>query len=184
MNYCDPETNEWHYKENGAGQTHIEPFKGGLSDSEKRAFEGLGGGRYLYSLGVQFADVGAKSARCPEYAKTKGGTVFYWGAPLLPDHAIPRVKAELKAESEAILGDPIDEPIEYPIFDRVITSMAGRHGVVELRGAQLFAKQLGWDDDTLIEFAGSIGVDLHDLQESGCIKLRDMMREEKSKGGS
>ena len=140
MHYLDPETDEWHYKENGAGQTHIEPFKGGLSDSEKRAFEELGGGRYLYSLGTQFAETAlSKSAKCPEYAKTKGGTVFFWGQPLLPDHSIPRVKQEIQDVAEEIFGEPVDEPADFPIFDRVIASMARRQGVAELRGAQSFA---------------------------------------------
>ena len=183
MNYLDHDTGEWHYKENGAGQTNIEPFKGGLSDSEKRAFEELGGGRYLYSLGVQFAETSnSKSSKCPEWAKTKSGTVFYWGSPLLPTHALPGVKKAVQEQAEEIFGEQIEERIEFPNFHIYINSMANRPGVSELRGAESFARDLKWDDDTLAAFAESIEVDLHNLDKAKCVKLRDMLKEEKNKG--
>jgi len=187
MNYLDPETAEWRYKENGAGQTHIEPFKGGLSDAEKRAFEQLGGGRYLYNLGDEFVEVADKrNEKFCNYARTPKphDKVFYWAIPSLPDWAIPGVRKAVQEQGEEIFGEPVDEPLDYPLFDRVIASMTRRQGVAELRGAKSFAKELKMDDDTLVAFATSIGVDLHDLTKANCIKLRDMMREEKIKGGS
>ena len=45
-----PERNEWITKSNGAGNTDIEPVKGGLSNAFKRAASMWGIGRYLYNL--------------------------------------------------------------------------------------------------------------------------------------
>jgi len=178
MHYC-VEIDDWQWKENGASQTNIEPFKGGLSDAEKRAFEELGGGRYLYSLKTQFAETAnSRSAKCPEWAKTKGGTAFYWGAPLLPEWAIPGVKKEVDALAEDATGDPLAERTEFPKFDIIINSMTRRPGVSELRSVKVTARDLGWDDALLAGFAESIGVDLHALDKAKCIKMRDMIRAE------
>jgi len=178
IHYCDPEHGVWRWKENGAGQTKIEPFMGGLSHAEKRAFEQLGGGRYLYSLDTQFAETGSKSAKCPEWAKTKGGTTFYWGPPLLPSWAIPGVKKSVNETANEVLGEPIADRPEFPAFDIIINSMTRRPGVSELRSAKVYAQDLGWDDDMLAGFADSIGVDLHALDKAKCIKIRDMIRAE------
>lgn len=45
-----PERKEWITKSNGAGNTDIEPVKGGLSNAFKRAASMWGVGRYLYDL--------------------------------------------------------------------------------------------------------------------------------------
>ena len=45
-----PDRNEWITKSNGAGNTDIEPVKGGLSNAFKRAASMWGIGRYLYDL--------------------------------------------------------------------------------------------------------------------------------------
>jgi len=174
----DPPGGTWEWKENGAGQTNIEAFKGGLSDSEKRAFEQLGGGRYLYSLSEMFAETShSSSAKCPFYAKTKEGTVFYWGPPLLPDWAVPGVKKAVQELSEEVTGESVDEPIDYPEFDRIITSFANRPGVKALQEAQLSARKRGWGDDELFKFAKEQGINLREgLTKVGCIKLRDMIK--------
>ena len=64
---------EWITKSNGADETDIEAFKGGISSSFKRvAASGFGIGRYLYTLDTVFPDV----SETPKYegwkqAKTK-----------------------------------------------------------------------------------------------------------------
>ena len=45
-----PDRGEWITKSNGAGNTDIEPVKGGLSNAFKRAASMWGVGRYLYDL--------------------------------------------------------------------------------------------------------------------------------------
>ena len=45
-----PERSEWITKSDGAGNTDIEPVKGGLSNAFKRAASIWGIGRYLYAL--------------------------------------------------------------------------------------------------------------------------------------
>lgn len=186
--FVNPDNNEWEWKENGAGQTNMEAFKGGLSDAEKRAFEQLGGGRYLYSLDEEFVETSpTKSGKYPFYARLKkedGGTVFYWGPPLLPEWAVPGARQGVQDLSEEVTGEQIDEPIKYPEFDRIITSFERRPGVAELRGAKLLAKDLKWSDDLLFEFATAQGINLREgLTKVGCIKLRDMIRQEKDGKG-
>lgn len=81
---------EWITKWDGADKTEIEPTKGGLSDSMKRAAVQWGIGRYLYNLEANFADVSQSKPQGDEWrlAKTREGT-FYWRPPQLPDWALP-----------------------------------------------------------------------------------------------
>ena len=48
---------EWVQKEDGAGDTQVEPEKGSLSDAFKRAAVKWGIGRYLYSLPAQWVEI-------------------------------------------------------------------------------------------------------------------------------
>lgn len=96
----------WVTKWDGADPTDIEPIKGGLSDSMKRAAVQWGIGRYLYELDAAFARIvenrqdGAKQAG-------KGPDSFWWLPPQLPAHALPRPgkasqqQAQTKAEPTA-----------------------------------------------------------------------------------
>ena len=54
--YCE-ERGEWVQKWDGAENTDIEPVKGGISDSFKRAAVLWGIGRYLYGLAATWVDV-------------------------------------------------------------------------------------------------------------------------------
>jgi hypothetical protein len=58
------ERNEWVTKFDGAENTDIEPIKGGLSDSFKRAACIWGIGRYLYELGGIWVEVETKGKSC------------------------------------------------------------------------------------------------------------------------
>lgn len=79
---------EWIAKEDGAEQTDIESFKGGLSSALKRAGSVWGIGRYLYGLETGYAKI-TNESRGTRWGKTKDGTEFYWEAPHLPQWALP-----------------------------------------------------------------------------------------------
>lgn len=96
ISFRDPDTSEWCWKENGAPQTGYEPFKGGLSDSEKRTFAELGGGRYLYKLTANWAIIALEKSDATPYfqaekkeGKGKDHCAFWWGPPKLPAFALP-----------------------------------------------------------------------------------------------
>lgn len=78
----------WVTKEDGAEQTDIESFKGGLSSSLKRTGSTWGIGRYLYKLEANFATI-VSDRKGANWGKTKDGTEFYWTAPPLPAWALP-----------------------------------------------------------------------------------------------
>lgn len=98
----------WVTKYDGAENTDIEPIKGGLSNSMKRAAVQWGIGRYLYQLEAQFAECRVVGGRrdCGEYENyayinpKKGAAVSCaWQAPTLPLWAQPHVKIESYLES-------------------------------------------------------------------------------------
>jgi len=81
--------NEWVTKEDGAEQTDIESFKGGLSSALKRAGSVWGIGRYLYQLESGFATIVPQGTKDAKWGKTKDGADFYWIPPALPAWALP-----------------------------------------------------------------------------------------------
>lgn len=89
---------EWISKENGASETNIDPFKGGISGAFKRvAASGFGIGRYLYDLEEGFAncqlDKPANTAGWSK-AKTKDNKIIWWQTPDLPKWALPGKQKE------------------------------------------------------------------------------------------
>jgi hypothetical protein len=80
---------QWIHKEDGAEQTDIESFKGGLSSALKRAGSAWGIGRYLYKLESAFATIVDAKTKEARYGKTKDGGDFHWVAPALPQWALP-----------------------------------------------------------------------------------------------
>lgn len=98
---------EWVWKSNSAGDTKVEPLKGGSSDAFKRAAAVWGVGRYLYYLPNQWVGLN-------EYKQLKE-------IPELPDWAIPkRVErwediAELEADMQG------SEPYEVPEEKAVVS---------------------------------------------------------------
>ena len=98
-------------KWDGAENTNIEPVKGGISDSMKRAAVQLGIGRYLYDLPVYYAVCFTKTNMGANYqvfmSKDKQTKVFgSWDAPQLPDYALPHqiLEMRLKTHIEQIAG--------------------------------------------------------------------------------
>ena len=81
----------WVFKEDGADNTEIEPFKGGLSSALKRAGSVWGIGRYLYGLETGFCQI-TEDKRGAKFGKTKEGKAFYWLPPALPQWALPKGK--------------------------------------------------------------------------------------------
>ena len=78
---------EWVTKWDGAENSDVEPVKGGLSNSMKRAAVQWGIGRSLYSLGESWATVHDAGHY---FAKTKEGRSFRWDPPVLPEWAVPK----------------------------------------------------------------------------------------------
>ncbi|MCX8130916.1 MAG: Rad52/Rad22 family DNA repair protein [Clostridia bacterium] len=88
----------WIYKENGASNTDIEAFKGGISGAFKRvAASGYGIGRYLYNLEESYAECqlekpsntkGWETAKTKEKDPSQKKTI-YWKIPTLPKWALP-----------------------------------------------------------------------------------------------
>jgi hypothetical protein len=85
---------EWIWKENGASETQVEAFKGGISASLKRvAASGYGIGRYLYNLTESFAECVIEKPKNMvgwNKAQTKERKTIYWKTPTLPDWALPK----------------------------------------------------------------------------------------------
>jgi hypothetical protein len=85
-------TGQWVTKWDGAANTDIEPVKGGLSGSMKRAAVQWGIGRYLYNLPATFVKVGGNGTNYQPKKVKDGKTVheaFNWSAPELPRWALP-----------------------------------------------------------------------------------------------
>lgn len=86
--------NGWIYKENGASETQVEAFKGGISASFKRvAASGYGIGRYLYDLTESFAECTTEKPKNMSgwnKATTKDKKTIYWKTPILPEWALPK----------------------------------------------------------------------------------------------
>ncbi len=78
----------WVTKEDGAEQTDIESFKGGISSALKRAGSAWGIGRYLYGLDSAYAKV-VTDKKGANWGKSKDGTEFFWLPPALPAWALP-----------------------------------------------------------------------------------------------
>jgi hypothetical protein len=85
---------EWLTKWDGADNTNIEPVKGGLSDSMKRAAVQWGIGRYLYHLPAGWANV-HESGKYRD--KTKDNKWYKWDPPELPGWALPDGAGEMTA---------------------------------------------------------------------------------------
>lgn len=107
---------EWIEKQDGAEQTDIEAFKGGMSGALKRAAVQWGIGRYLYNLEEGWGIVCEQNDQEAQYGKTKEGKVFYWKPPALPPWALPAprplentaksntAKSNMEAETKRKMG--------------------------------------------------------------------------------
>lgn len=89
-------------KQNGASQTQVEGFKGGISNSFKRVCaSGFGIGRYLYDLDTMFAETTTTDPKNKDWIKSSfkdkqsGQYVKYWfKKPQMPEYAKPTATDE------------------------------------------------------------------------------------------
>jgi hypothetical protein len=125
----------WVTKEDGAEQTDIESFKGGISSALKRAGSVWGIGRYLYGLETGFAQVRDQKNGNTRYGKTKDGTEFHWEPPKLPQWALPAgEKADISGihpqepkDGDGIVRDGFVIPgLPKPLIDRLGRNPAGQ----------------------------------------------------------
>lgn len=80
---------EWVTKWDGAAHTKIEPEKGGLSASFKRAAVQWGIARYLYFLERTRAENCSVKKKDQRYRNTSSKGRFWWDPPKLPKWALP-----------------------------------------------------------------------------------------------
>jgi len=90
---------EWVTKSDGAENTEIESFKGGISGALKRAGVVWGVGRLLYNLPEHWALCSTDKKKFANWAKTKKGMEFSWAPPSL-----------LREASWAVAGGETEPP--------------------------------------------------------------------------
>lgn len=104
--------NEWVSKQDGAEITDIEPFKGAISSSLKRAGSAWSIGRYLYHLEESWGQIVPNKTANSHYGAIKDKLTkkiekeFYWEPPKLPKWALPSVENETKV----VDTKPAEEP--------------------------------------------------------------------------
>jgi len=197
-------------EENGAPQTGYEAFKGGLSDSEKRTFAELGGGRYLYKLTANWAIIGMKKDKdvTPYFQSAKTGdgahAAFWWGPPKLPAFALPggttrksTVSSEpAEPEQEEEGGEepetkrPVEEP--SPFTDENISTYpniklppAGTQGITNVKELIGLAQVLGWSEVKFGEwYKGIVHKNLFEVNAAQATLLLQKIKAIKKSGGS
>jgi hypothetical protein len=105
--------NGWIYKEDGAAETNIEAFKGGISSALKRcASSGFGIGRYLYDLKPVYADCKLEKVtgwNKSSFKKDNKYITIYWKTPKLEiceviDEPIGEDTPEIDTDLDIFLG--------------------------------------------------------------------------------
>lgn len=131
---------EWITKMDGAENSDIEPFKGGISGALKRAAVPWGIGRLLYNLDSGFAQIVDRGVRGAKRGVTQDKTEFYWLPPTLPDWAIRKetkktetVRPEKKEESDA--GNFASAPTYLP--SNISNPVAAQSGTANLPGEHI-----------------------------------------------
>jgi hypothetical protein len=130
---------EWIAKEDGAEQTDIEAFKGGISGALKRAASVWGLGRYLYGLEESFARF-VEDGTHGAYKVKIESRYFSWLPPELPAWALPpnssppqaplaskdpapKAKVAPRAKAASIVQTPAPVPAAaHPLDDYKVTS--------------------------------------------------------------
>lgn len=129
LSIYDEERKEWVTKTDGAENSDIEPVKGGLSDSFKRAAVQWGIGRYLYSMGALWVDVEQRGKNCyitesgrktldARYAQMLQGKAPAPQQPASPRAATPRQAAAPSAPRPAKAGT---FTFDYTVQDRKVS---------------------------------------------------------------
>lgn len=114
---------EWVTKADGAPETRVEAFKGGMSSAIKRAASVWGIGRYLYKLPVSFLPrENISEDRRPDWRYIRiDGSDYYWKPPKLPNEFLLEKeqrteKPEPKKETKPNQKSTFDENIRIKLL--------------------------------------------------------------------
>lgn len=138
---------EWVSKSDGAEETDVEKFKGGISGALKRAAVVWGIGRLLYKLESGFAECDKNTKKYPNYGKTKDGIAFSWKPPELPSWALPTETPH----------EPIDPPLNLgaPITERDAASSKSKQGprvtAAQKKMIGMLRREMGLSDEVYRE---------------------------------
>lgn len=126
-------------KWDGADQTDVESFKGGISNAMKRAGVQFGIGRYLYKLDTCFADLmenksGTFKVKITNKDKSQSGWYTY-NAPQLPTWALP----------DGYIVNPVLVPVNEDEIEKTIEDqLGGRNLTAEAEACQTLAELQAW----------------------------------------
>lgn len=149
-------------KWDGADETNFENFKGGLSNSMKRAGVQIGIGRYLYKLDTYFADLSESKNKGSNVVKIKDGDKwkrFYYSAPKLPAFALPE---------NYLTTDETKTPIEETEHTTVIEKeLKGRDMTAEADACKNNAELAVWWGNLASEYkkTGSPVIEIKDARK-------------------
>jgi hypothetical protein len=124
---------QWVTKWDGAPGTHVEEIKGGLSDAMKRAAVQWGIGRYLYRLGVSYANIVEKGNHRDRIKCRDGEEYIQWNDPTLPAWALPGGKANGSPPADGAPGPPPEKSrggVRHPTANQIkrLYAIAHFHG--------------------------------------------------------
>jgi hypothetical protein len=110
-------------KWDGADETDIENFKGGLSNAMKRSAVQFGIGRYLYKLQSYFADLtegrgGDYTVKITNKEKTQSG-LFSYNSPELPEWALPEGYKKPKKGAQVITDSAPAKDAHEKIIEKI-----------------------------------------------------------------
>ena len=103
---------EWVSRSDAAGDTHVEPVKGGASDALKRAAAQWGIGRYLYYLPNQWVRT-----------KKSGRTVVLAEKPELPQWAMPQANLDKWLDKLDEIADATSGADDYLSTSNIVDSI-------------------------------------------------------------
>jgi hypothetical protein len=103
---------EWVSRSDAAGDTHVEPIKGGASDALKRAAAQWGVGRYLYYLPNQWVRT-----------KKIGRTVVLAEKPKLPQWAMPQANLDKWLDKLDEMADSTSGADDYLSSSSIVNSI-------------------------------------------------------------
>ena len=146
-------------KWDGADETNFENFKGGLSNSMKRAGVQLGIGRYLYKLDTYFAELSSDrkgkkfSVNVKKDKQDKFGKRYFFNAPKLPALALPEnfkyeaSKKKVEDKATEVILDEHEKAIEDMGGKTFTQQCAEIETLDDLKKWYVEQLTLGLDDD-------------------------------------
>lgn len=142
----------WVAKEDGAEQSDIESFKGGLSSAIKRAAVAWGIGRYLYGLEEGYADIVEKGGRYGKLPDKQGGDVFHWLPPRLPAWALPALRNKAAVGDGSPRHDQLPSTGESVRKDDISIPKAGAREAQDINDAIKKRHGASWGTDIALAY--------------------------------